>query len=108
MPDTAENKELMQKFKDICWRERKSSSKLIHQAIKEFTLNHQEGNNSFKLTDFIENADMVATPTLGKSNQDIIKFLDIVWDSEPRKQSVKQYITNWVDAWNETEKIKCQ
>ena len=107
IPSDPDSKEVIKKFEDLRWRERKSKSELTMLAIKEYVLNHAEGNDSFTLDAFVKNPELEATPALSRNKQDILNFISKVWDTN-RQDSIRLYIENWVSAWNEVEESKCQ
>jgi len=105
IPEDSQTQDLLKRFDDIRWRERKSKSELTILAIREYVLNHSEGNDSFTLDSFVENPELEATPTLGRPKQTAIEYIQKIWDTG-RKDAIGEYIQNWVDAWNEVEAAK--
>lgn len=105
IPDDKESQEIIEKFLELRWRERKSESQLAMQAIKEYVLNHSEGNDSYTLDFFTKNPESEATPALSRPKPAIIEFLLAIWNTK-RRDTMGEYIRNWVQGWNEVEAMK--
>ena len=102
IPEDNETQDILKRFENIRWRERKSKSELTILAIREYVLNHSEGNDSFTLDTFIKNPELEATPTLGKPRKMAVEYIQKIWDTG-RKDTIQEFIENWVAAWNEVE-----
>lgn len=54
----------MERLEDLKWRERKSISELVRDAINEYLSSHMEGNKTFSLEKWQEDPNFKALPTL--------------------------------------------
>jgi len=54
----------VEKLEELKWRERKSISELVEEAITEYLINHAEGNRTFSLDKWQENPEFKAIPAL--------------------------------------------
>lgn len=63
-------------LEDIHWRERKSVSEIVREAIDDWLKNHAEGNSTFKLDKWQENPEFKAIPTLLSDPLKWSKYID--------------------------------
>jgi hypothetical protein len=108
VPENNESQETIKKFIKIRWREHKSESELVMLAIKEYVLNHSDGNDAFTLDSFVKDPEMEATPALGKHQSMAEEYIRTIWDTS-RRDSIHDFIHGWMKAWNTVEvEKKCQ
>lgn len=65
----------IQKLEEARWRERKSQSEIVREAIDDWLRSHSEGNSTFKLDKWQEDPEFKAVPTLLSSHEKWNKFL---------------------------------
>ena len=61
---------------EVHWRERKSVSEIVREAIDEWLKNHAEGNTTFSLDNWQENPEFKAVPTLLSTPEKWSKYID--------------------------------
>lgn len=61
--------ELFNIFEDIRWRERLSRSELAHRAVEEYVVNHEQGNSTFKLDQFVKDPTFQAVPAISAGDE---------------------------------------
>jgi hypothetical protein len=63
-------------LEEIHWRERKSVSEIVREAIDEWIRNHAEGNSTFSLDKWQENPEFKAIPTLLSPPEKWFKYIE--------------------------------
>jgi hypothetical protein len=66
---------LLQPFDDICYREHKSRSEIVNEFVGQFIKAHSEGNDSFKIHQWVNNPQMLAVPNTMSRKEDWVKYV---------------------------------
>ena len=72
----------IQALKEAHWRERKSESEIVREAIDEWLRNHAEGNSTFRLDKWQEDPQFKAIPTLLSAHEKWSKYIDECSDND--------------------------
>jgi Arc/MetJ-type ribon-helix-helix transcriptional regulator len=89
--------EQVRMLQEAHWRERKSVSEIVREAIDDWLKSHAEGNTTFKLTKWQENPEFMAIPTLLSPNERWSKYIDSCNDHEcTRIGTMSNYVHNLV------------
>lgn len=75
----------IQKLEEARWRERKSQSEIVREAIDDWLRNHSEGNSTFKLDKWQEDPEFKAIPTLLSHPEKWFNYIKECNDSELTK-----------------------
>lgn len=79
----------IKRLDEIHWRERKSVSELVRDAINEYISNHFEGNKTFSLEKWQENPEFKAMPTLNSNNDTWSKYINSCSSPEITQLAIK-------------------
>jgi hypothetical protein len=63
-------------LEEIRWREHKSFSEIVRKAVDEFIIQHQEGNDTFRLDQWQDDPEFKAMPTLQAPTQKWYSYLN--------------------------------
>lgn len=101
-------------LKEAHWRERKSESEIVREAIDDWLKSHAEGNSSFKLEMWQEDPQFKAIPTLLSPDDKWQKYLEQCNNEDLTKIAVKNTVIKKIilerknKEYREKEKAKKQ
>ena len=87
-----EDQKIYNEFQELKWRDKKSESELIMQAIKEYFENHKDGNDQMTLDDPI-----VCTPAFFRDSKTIRDYFSKCNNNEFENHKFK--LQEWIAAF---------
>ena len=68
--------ELYERFKEICWKERKPINALVQDFMEKYIKEHGNGNPMYELTKWVENPEFRATPAFRESEENWLRYIN--------------------------------
>ena len=99
-------KEELEILEDIRWRERLGRSEVIRKAIQEYSKNHSQGNDTYKLTEWAQNPEFIAMPAVMSPNWN--EYIRKHTDRKERDKLYKQldFISMTIKSQNHMEDME--
>src|SRR5215510_16604566 len=68
--------EIYERFKEVCWRERKQMNVLFQEFMEKYIKEHSQGNPQYEIGQWVENPDFRAVPAFREPLKNWTRYIN--------------------------------